>query len=148
MTWKELFETIYFIAGTIGALGTLVAALFALGVYQSNSRLERARWASSLYEKFFEKTDLKFMRDALDCAVDSDEVNQTVMREDPRFTDYLNFFEYIAFLKDSKQLQVSEVEGLFGYYLDCLRRHQNVRTYIANPEKGFEGLAKLIDVRK
>lgn len=49
------------------------------------------------------------MRDALDCSVDSDEVNQTVIGEDPRFTDYLNFFEYIAFLKDSKQLQVSDL---------------------------------------
>lgn len=148
MSWKDLFETIYYLAGSIAALGTLIAALFALGVYKRNSRLERARWASSLYEKFFEKDDLKLMRDALDCSEDSDEVNQTVTREDPRFTDYLNFFEYIAFLKDSKQLQVSEVEGLFGYYLDCLKRHQSVRTYIANPEKGFEGLTKLIEVRK
>lgn len=149
MSWKDLFETIYYLAGSIAALGTLGAALFALGVYKSNSRLERARWASSLYEKFFEKNDLKLMREALDCTVDSDEVvNQTVIAEDPRFTDYLNFFEYIAFLKDSRQLHVTEVEGLFGYYLDCLKRHQSVMTYIANPEKGFEGLAKLIEVRK
>jgi len=148
MSWKDLFETIYYLAGSIASVGTLAAALFALSVYKQNSRLERARWASSLYEKFFEKDDLKFMRDALDCSVDSDEVSQTVANEDARFTDYLNFFEYIAFLKDSKQLQLSEVEGLFGYYLDCLERHQSVKTYIANPEKGFEGLAKLIGARK
>jgi gamma-glutamylcyclotransferase (GGCT)/AIG2-like uncharacterized protein YtfP len=54
--------------------------------------------ANDLYEKFFEKNELKLMRDALDCSVDSDEVNQTVIGEDPRFTDYLNFFEYIAYV--------------------------------------------------
>jgi hypothetical protein len=62
MTWKELFETIYYIAGTIGALGTLVAALFALGVYKNNSRLERARWASSLYEILREKRPKVYAR--------------------------------------------------------------------------------------
>jgi len=43
MSWKDLFETIYYLAGSIAALGTLIAALFALGVYKRNSRLERAR---------------------------------------------------------------------------------------------------------
>lgn len=104
-----------YLAGSIAALGTLIAALFALGVYKRNSRLERARWASSLYEKFFEKDDLKLMRDALDCSVDSDEVNQTVIGEDPRFTDYLNFFESSRSLKtqnSSKSLKLRACLGI------------------------------------
>jgi hypothetical protein len=59
MGWKDLFETLYYVAGTIAAIGTLVAAVFALCVYRGNSRLERARWASTLYEKFFEKDHLR-----------------------------------------------------------------------------------------
>lgn len=34
MSWKDLFETIYYLSGSIAALGTLFAALFALGVYK------------------------------------------------------------------------------------------------------------------
>ncbi len=45
---KDFFETIYYIAGTVGAVGTLLAAISALNVYVNNSRLERARWASNL----------------------------------------------------------------------------------------------------
>ena len=147
MGWKDLFETIYYIAGTIAAIGTLVAAVFALCVYRGNSRLERARWASTLYEKFFEKDHLKKVRTLLDCPANSDEVNQAVTQEDSEFTDYLNFFEFISVLENSKQLTRSEVEDLFGYYLDCLQRHELVRSYIDNEQNGYEGLAKLLRAR-
>jgi hypothetical protein len=78
VNWKDFFETIYYIAGTVGALGTLLAAIFALNVYVNNSRLERAKWASNLYEKFFEKSHLKNVRSLIDCSSDSDEVIQLV----------------------------------------------------------------------
>jgi len=145
MTFKDLIETLYYIAGSIAALGTLIAAFFALCVYRSNSRLERARWASTLYERFYEKNDLKDVRTVLDCPPDSDSINELVLREDPKFTDYLNFFEFIAFLERSRQLRDSEVEDLFGYYLACLRRHDRLRTYINDPSNGYEGLAKLLE---
>jgi hypothetical protein len=52
-------------AATISAVGTALAAGFAAFVYRRNSTLERARWASSLYEKFYEATTCKQMRDSL-----------------------------------------------------------------------------------
>jgi hypothetical protein len=138
-------QTIYYAAGIIASLGTLAAAFIALSVYRRNSRLERARWAADLYKTFYQEEKLKAVRDKLDCATGSDDVNQLVTREDAEFTDYLNFFEYIAFLKKSKQLHDSEVHDLFGYYLNCLKRHDNVRAYILKAENGYEGLAQLMD---
>jgi|SRR5215813_9805626 len=147
MTVKERVEIVYMIAGAISAVGTVLAAVFAAVVYQRNSTFERARWASSLYERFYEGTTLKQIRDTLDCSKDLDSVNEIVIREEPAFTDYLNFFEFIAFLKTSKQLKDSEIEVLFGYYLDCLNRHDRVKKYIANSENGYEGLARLLASR-
>ena len=141
MNWKDLFETIYYIAASIAALG-------ALFVYQKNSKFERAKWASQLYESFYPKDNLKSIRDKLDCAADSDDVKQLVAEEGSQFTDYLNFFEFVAFLRTTEQLGDSEVEDLFGYYLNCLNRHADVRKYILNLENGYEGLAKLIGKRK
>ena len=129
----------------MSAIGTVVAAGFAAFVYHRNSAFERAKWASSLYEKFYEATTLKQMRDRLDCVKDLDSVNEIVIR--PAFTDYLNFFEFIVFLKTTKQLKGSEIEALFGYYFDCLNRHDRVKRYISNPENGYEGLAKLLAAR-
>jgi len=113
MNWKERVEIVYMIAGTISAVGTVVAAGFAAFVYQRNSTFERAKWASGLYDKFYEGTNLKQVRDKLDCLTDSDSVNEIVIKEEANFTDYLNFFEFIAFLKISKQLKNSEIETLF-----------------------------------
>ena len=147
MTVKERVEILYMIAGTISAVGTVIAAVFAAFVYQRNSTFERAKWASNLYERFYEGTTLKQIRDKLDCIKDLDSVNEIVIREEPAFTDYLNFFEFISFLRTSKQLKDSEIDVLFGYYLDCLNRHDRVKTYISNPENGYEGLAKLLASR-
>lgn len=147
MNWKDRVQIVYMIAGTISAVGTALAAAFAAFVYQRNSAFERAKWSSSLYEKFYEGTTLKQIRERLDCVKDLDSVNEIVIREEPGFTDYLNFFEFIAFLKTTKQLKDSEIETLFGYYLDGLNRHDRVKQYISNAENGYEGLAKLLALR-
>lgn len=147
MNFKDRLETAHLIAATISAVGTTAAAGFAALVYRRNSALERAKWASSLYEKFYEEPNLKQMRERLDCVNDSDSVNEIVIREESAFTDYLNFFEFIAFLQTSEQLRDSEIEVLFGYYLDCLSRHDRVKQYIANADNGYEGLVKLLTSR-
>jgi hypothetical protein len=147
ITLKDRVEIVYMMMSTISAVGTALAAGFAAFVYRRNSALERAKWASSLYEKFYEATTLKQMRDKLDCLNESDSVNEIVIREEPSFTDYLNFFEFIAFLKASRQLKDSEIEALFGYYLDCLKRHDRVKQYISNPDNGYEGLTNLLTSR-
>ena len=41
------------------------AAFWAVLVYRSNSRRERARWAEGLYARFYEKDELKRVRDTL-----------------------------------------------------------------------------------
>jgi hypothetical protein len=141
---RALLETIHYWAPTVAAVATTIVAISALGVYRRNSRLERARWASELYKDFYAQDKLKTIRDRMDCAANSDDVNQLVIDQNSEFTDYLNFFEYIVFLKNSRQLQDAEVEHLFGYYLSCLRRHAAVRDYILDPKNGYEGLVTLI----
>jgi hypothetical protein len=136
-TLKTIIEIVYHIVAIIAALG-------ALWVYRRNSRLERTRWASSLYEKFYENERYKKIRDALDVPADNDSVNALVIEEGSEFTDYLNFFELVAYLKKSKQLNDEDVEALFDYYLKCLNRHSRVRSYIDNPERGYENLSMLL----
>ena len=124
-----------------------LAVLFALFQYRANSRLERARWLASLYEKFYEKDNLKKVREILDIrAPDSSEVDGLVREEPPDFTDYLNFFEFVAILGKSRQLKSGEIEDLFRYYLDCLEKNKQVRDYIAM--KGYEHLDKLLRSRR
>jgi hypothetical protein len=128
----------------LSSIAGIVAAFWALWVYGNNSRRERARWAESLYTRFYEKAELKTVRDQLDCAAGDATVARLVAEETPALTDYLNFFEFVAYLQSSKQLSGTDVQALFGYYLDCLRRHKDVVGYIRNKEKGFEYLSKIM----
>ena len=121
-----------------------IAALWALGVYCSNARRERARWAESLYARFFEKSDLKEIREIVDTNADDPKVEELVSRETAAWTDYLNFFEFVAYLQESKQLSVKDVAALLGYYMECLKRHKCTKAYIRDKAKGFDYLRQLL----
>jgi hypothetical protein len=122
----------------------IVAAFWALWVYRSNSQRERARWAESLYARFYERAELKGVRDSLDCPSDDSRVASLVTEEPAALTDYLNFFEFVAYLESSKQLAEADVDALFSYYLECLKKHKAVSDYIQNRDKGFEYLRKIL----
>lgn len=135
--WRANAEAAYYTSAVLAAIG-------ALWIYRRNSLLEQAKWALQLYEKFYEAGNYKQIRDALDCDPDSLDVNRLVEREDPQFTDYLNFFELVAFLAESGQLTNQQVETLFSYYLKNLKKHASVQNYVNDQRKGFEKLRKLL----
>ena len=141
-------ESVKAVVQVVSSVAGIVAAFWALWVYHSNSRRERARWAEDLYTRFYEKAELKGVRDKLDCEPgDSDgdaAVADLVAEEPAELTDYLNFFEFVAYLQSSKQLSKEDVQALFSYYLECLRKHKTVAAYINNPKKGFEHLRKTL----
>ena len=133
----KIVQILSYIAGA-------AAAVSAVLVYRNNSRRERARWVESLYSRFFEKSELKLVRDTLDCDSDNDKVNALVTEEGSAWTDYLNFFELVAYLRESKQLAAADVKALFEYYIGCLKRHRVVAQYIRDESKGFKYLRRLL----
>ena len=141
---RVTLETIKTIIQVLSSIAGITAAFWALFVYRSNSRRERARWAESLYARFYEKSELKALRDQLDCAPGEPSIAKLVAEESPALTDYLNFFEFVAYLQSSKQLSYTDVQAMFGYYLGCLRRHKEVVEYIYNKDKGLEYLRKIL----
>jgi hypothetical protein len=131
------------VAEIIALAGTLVAAIVAVWTYRQRLKLERAKWMKDLYEKFYEHAELKKVRDLVDSR-DSTEISNLVRDEPASFTDYLNFFEFLAYLHDSNQITRDEILGLFEYYLRSLRDQPDVSRYVDDPAKGFEKLGKLL----
>lgn len=127
----------------LAAIGTFVAALVAAFTYRRNAGIERAKWSLSLYEKFYERPDLKSIREILDSEPDHENVIELVLKCPPEFTDYLNFFEFVAFLERKRQLSTEELDALFDYYIRCLKRHPRVLTFIR--DNGFEDLQKMLE---
>jgi hypothetical protein len=120
------------------------AAVCALFTYRNSLKLERAKWLKEPYEKFYEREGLKKVRDILD-SQDIQAVFKLVNEEEPSFTDYLNFFEFLGYLADTKQIKKNDILDLFQYYLRRLEENPPVVMYIKDPTKGFEKLHKLLD---
>jgi hypothetical protein len=132
-------------APQISSLTAAVGALGAVWIYYRKSALDRATWLSSLYTKFYEADKLKQTRNTLDESLpDAENVQKMVDDEDPNFTDYLNFFEFMAYLEERGQLSEKDVAALFDYYLRNLSKHKSVRKYIGKDKKGYGYLQKLL----
>ena len=110
MPWDQAVKGVQILSYIAGA----AAAVSAVFVYRNNSRRERARWVESLYSRFFEKSELKQVRNTLDCESDDAGVMALVSEEGSAWTDYLNFFELVAYLQESKQVAREDVEALFS----------------------------------
>jgi len=138
-------QTLKDIVQVSSSIIAVLGFVFAVVTYMRSRRLDAAKWAFQLYEKFYEKETFKPVRDVLDCEeIDDARVKKLVEDETAEFTDYLNFFEFIAYLKSEGQVSEADVETLFSYYLSCLRKNPSVLQYVTSPSNGFEQLAKLL----
>lgn len=138
-------QWIFWNAGRISGLMAAGAVLGAVRIYYRKSALERATWLSSLYSKFYEAPDLKRIRKSLDDnPPNAAEIEELVRNEDPDLTDYLNFFEFMAYLEHCGQLSKRDVSALFDYYLRLLSKHKDVREYVVDGSNGYDYLKKLL----
>jgi len=131
----------------LALVGVAVAAL----TFWRTAKVRRAEWLSSLHTKFYEGSGYKRIRRILDnaktepgfaqlrSAIESGQSTDVV----EEFEDYLNFFEFVATLRNLGQLRSAEITMMFDYYLRLLREHTFIVNYIR--EYGFEGLNKLPD---
>lgn len=131
------------IVGCLTPIGGLVAAFWAVWTYRQSVKLSRARWMKELYEKFYEYQQLKPVRQELDSG-NQLTIAKLVSDESQEFTDYLNFFEFLGYLRESAQVKRKDMLDIFGYYLTNLKSCPQVFEYINDPSKGFEKLSKVL----
>jgi hypothetical protein len=138
------------------ALAAIVAGFLATSDYRTRVLGEKSEWFLQLYEKLFENPQYKHVRRKLDYGdveeikmlihhdaqnVEFSQAQQTVFDE---FTDYLNFCEFIAHLKEIGQVTSEDIKATFDYYLKLLTKARNpeIRQYLK--KEGFENLDKLL----
>jgi hypothetical protein len=127
----------------LGGLGIIVTVLN----YRNQVRIKRAELLKSLYEKFFENSMYKEVRVWLDYGHLHDRLTITdqVQREvnEEKFTDFLNFFEFIGVLYTSNQLTFRLVFEVFDYYLKKIKEDADCQAWIN--EYGFERLKTMLN---
>jgi uncharacterized membrane protein YcjF (UPF0283 family) len=134
-------------ARLVTGLGALAAVIFAVANYRTQTRLKQAEWLKSLFEKFFENTTYKEVRVWLDYG----QLRARLTAEDPaqrqlneeKFTDFLNFFEFIGVLYSHRHLTLGQVYDVFDYYLLKIKSDVDCQEWIA--QYSFERLKALLD---
>lgn len=156
------------IASVVLAITAVLAGFQALQDFKQRSeaaldqsKLQKAQWMGNLYERFYLQRQFKNIRRKIDFDDLSDVIKllekdtwakpQDFLEEERKlfdsFTDYLNFLEFVAYLKRKDQLDNRDIEALFSYYLKRLNeldQGKKVREYIENPDSGFENLRELL----
>jgi hypothetical protein len=138
------------------SLAAVLGGSLALKDYRARAVAEKSKWLLQLYEKMFEEGQFKEVRRKLDYD-DTDEIKALIKADlegieftsdqqvkFDNFTDYLNFFELIAHLRDIGQLTSEDMSATFDYYLKLLIRKKNpeIRQYLR--KEGFENLDRLL----
>lgn len=150
-----------YLTGAGSVLLVLVAAFTATTAvkeYKNRVAAEKARWLFELFEKFYENGSYKVVRQQIDYEeteailnlIRKDEQSGWVPTKDEKqlfdeFTDYLNFFEMVAYWKSQGQLDQRDIDAMFEYYLERLvevDKDKAIRNYLK--KEGFEYLNKLL----
>ena len=133
---RDCFEGLFYFAAVI-------AAVFSVLQYWSNSRREKARWLLDLYQRFYQDP-MRKVREALDWAK-ADFCNEPLKEENStqlaNLDDYLNFFEFVAYLEKLGQISKEDIRHLFQYFLEDLGK-EPVSSYISR--YGYENLYNLL----
>ena len=136
---------LWFGKGVAGA-GALAAVIVAVVNYRSQTRLKQAEWLKSLFEKFFEDSTYKEVRVWLDYGTLHERLTVTdaAARQvnEEKFTDFLNFFEFIGVLYSRRHLSLEQVYDVFGYYLKKITTDADCREWI--DQYSFEKLKALL----
>ena len=149
---EDLFARV--IIPSAAVLTAAVGGGITIYIYYKNSKLEKAKWLYSLFEKFFYEDKYDEIRQLLDYdRKDKIEELKTVIKShsqedlEEKLVDYLNFFEFISSLKKMNQLSLSEIQMMFDYYIRRLGDYDFLMEYL--DEESFNGLKELvIEVRK
>ncbi len=114
--------------------------------YRGQRVIKKGEWLQSLFEKFYENLTYKEVRRWLDNKELETKItpdDNFVSDNDEKFTDFLNFFEFIANLEAEHQITITDVQNLFDYYLQKIKHSPICMQWIK--KYGFEKLNILLN---
>jgi len=117
------------------------AAALSYRQYRKNSARQRTLWIYDLYRRLWDQPSLRSMRLRIDNGdlPSLDALDATQLAD---FDDYLNFFEFIGYLRQSKELRQGEIETMFDYSMKQIAEIDGISSYLA--KYGYEQTSALL----
>lgn len=121
---------------SIAIVVSIAGGIIGLNQYVENSKMKRAEILGGLVDKFYFREDFKEVREWLDKGGDNkmsdvefnNKIDDKVFQA--KFSDYLNYFQFIVSLKKLAQLKDADIAMMFHYYLLNLKGNESVMKYI------------------
>jgi hypothetical protein len=132
---RDWTEFVFYVIG-IGA------AILSVWQFRRNSKQERIRWMFEMHRRFYAEAGLGAMRmkiDEGDTQFVQEEKDTALLGQ---LDNYLNFFEFLAYLWSQKQLSKAEILAMFEFPLKDLSANTSVLDYIW--KWGYEWLGELL----
>lgn len=128
-----------------------VTAIVGLRTYSRKVAYDRIERVAALYRSFYESELYAIIRRKLDHhppllaeQLDAMMADTAAGGDADKVFDYLNFFEFLAYLWSSQQLNFNDVDGLFGYYVNAIARGP-LKTLVETKHWSYEHLGKLLE---
>lgn len=136
-TLRDCVQTAAYFVGICAAVGSVLQ-------YKRNSQRERSRWLFDQYQRFYSNPILKEMATRIDWGETHFTKDESQRALWGRLDEYLNFFEFIAYLKKTRQLRTEEIKYMFDYPLQQIATDKNVANYFSRKGYSYAGLAGLL----
>ena len=134
------------------------AACWTLWLYRKSKKKESAKWLQELFTSFYLGKDFYSIRTALEFdsetkvrpiverVLTDDNVNAT-KEEQSLLCDLdnlLNYFEFILYLQERKQIKRSDCDALFDYWFGLLKQPENAYLRFYCRHCGYEEICQMI----
>lgn len=121
----------------ITAIATIIIAIVAWIELSKNRKTKHAEFLTDLYERFYLNDTFKLVREKIDLEKGNPYTKAKFVSDkrknkdfEQKFSDYLNFFQFIISLKKLSQLDDDEINMMFRYYLLKLKESEFILNYL------------------
>jgi hypothetical protein len=134
-------------ASMLGGLAAFAGFLLNASALRLSTKARRLETLAGLQARFYTSPEMGEIRRLIETGT-KDEIDAVInvvkaTPESDRLDGYLNFFEWIAFLEESRSLSYEEVYGLFGYCLAQIKKRPELVAYLK--KYSYEKLSRLLN---
>jgi len=159
--WQDVTPVLHFLKTYKDAIAVIIlvpGAVWTFWIYRKSKKKESAEWLHKIFTSFYLSNDIYPIRTAIEFESETklrpviermlvDEGAETTNEERKVLCDVdtlLNYFEFILYLEETKQISRADCEKLFDYWFSLLNKPSLAYLRLYCHRFGYEGICEKI----